>query len=265
RGSMLGVNGSDTVQVTARLDPVQKNGVSSSVVVVADESDPAAGNNQSTAGTAVERQAGILVQIGGGPHPVAASRDLTYTLTIQNAGPSTAEAIAVTDTLPVGVIFKGYTSSDWTCQHNAGVVTCDPLLLQPGASGTIQIVVTTPSEQGVIENQASVTSSTPDSQTGNNSASTFTSVTAETDLSIQIGVNNDPAQAGIPLEYTLAVENLGVSSTSAISLTFALPAGGGDASGSRSGPGPLFFGGVILPEMLFRVQWPNCRSGRRRQ
>ena len=99
---------------------------------------------------------------------------MTYTLTVTNHGPDTANAVQVTDTLPSGVAFVSDTSSQGTCSGNA-TVTCNLGDLASGATATVTIVVET-TVAGSLTNQASVTSSSSDSNASNNSASTTTTV-----------------------------------------------------------------------------------------
>ena len=122
RGGSLDVLAEDTVNITVNVDPAQMIGLSSSASVSANELDTAIGNNQLSVNSEVERQADVSISISDSPDPVAASQDLTYSLTVQNAGPSTAEITSITDILPPGVVYQSYSSTDWTCVENAGSV-----------------------------------------------------------------------------------------------------------------------------------------------
>jgi len=104
------------------------------------------------------------------PEPVQAGGALTYTLTVTNAGPSTATNVSVTDTLPAGVTFTSATGSGWVCNQAGGVVTCSLASLASGANGIITIVVGAPATAGMITNNATVTADQFDPATGNNSA-----------------------------------------------------------------------------------------------
>src|SRR5690606_16150155 len=61
-----------------------------------------------------------------------AGAELTYTLSVSNAGESPARGVTVVDTLPEGVTFQGYDSAEAECLEDpAGTLTCDLLEALP--------------------------------------------------------------------------------------------------------------------------------------
>ena len=106
--------------------------------------------------------------------PIAAGQTLTYTLTVQNAGPDTATGVTITDTLPAGVSFV---SASAGCTHVSGTVTCNVANIASGASAQVQIQVT-PNQVGTITNTASVAANEADPQTADNQDSEQTTVQA---------------------------------------------------------------------------------------
>ncbi|WP_017719172.1 DUF11 domain-containing protein [Kamptonema formosum] len=103
----------------------------------------------------------------------------TYTISVSNAanaGPTTG-TITVTDTLPNGLTFVSGSGSGWTCSASGQTVTCTNAgPLAAGASSTITLTVNA-TAAGNVTNSASV--STPEeTNTGNNSATDSTTVTA---------------------------------------------------------------------------------------
>src|SRR5207249_2081920 len=126
------------------------------------------------------------------PDPVVAGTNLTYTITLSNAGPSDAQAVALTDTLPANTTFvsattpPGFTATTPAVGGSGGITALAPTLAA-GASGTFTVVVHVNSSapQGsTISNTATATSSTSDSNTANNSATATTAVNAQADLGI---------------------------------------------------------------------------------
>jgi uncharacterized repeat protein (TIGR01451 family) len=102
--------------------------------------------------------------VGSGPFTVG--NNITYNLTVSNAGPSSATNIVITDTLPAGVTFV---SAIGGCTHAAGVVTCTLPSLLPSSSTSIYITVR-PDTTGTLVNTAVVTADTTDATPGGNAA-----------------------------------------------------------------------------------------------
>jgi uncharacterized repeat protein (TIGR01451 family) len=110
--------------------------------------------------------------------PAPTGRNLTYTLTVTNNGPDATPSVAVRDTLPSSVTFVSATPSQGTCDApppSGNVVTCDLGAMDSEGTATVNIVVK-PTQAGVITNNASVDTRTPDSTSANNTTSEQTSV-----------------------------------------------------------------------------------------
>ncbi len=125
--------------------------------------------------TAAGPTADLAVTKTDSPDPVAVGSTLTYTVNVTNNGPADATGVILTDTLPAGVTFVSATSSQGSCTHSGGIVTCTLGTLANGATASVTITVT-PTTTGILTNAASVTSATPDPQADNNNASTSTGV-----------------------------------------------------------------------------------------
>jgi uncharacterized repeat protein (TIGR01451 family) len=109
--------------------------------------------------------------------PVRQGRTISYTLSIQNLGPTPATNVTVTDNLPPGVSFVSATSTIATCSQSAGTVTCVIASLAPSnRPSTVSVAVST-STAGVIVNTASVVANEQDPNSSNNQDSESTTVT----------------------------------------------------------------------------------------
>ena len=146
---------------------------------------------------------------------------------MHNAGPQTADAAVVTDTLPPGVTFVSATPTTGTATHSGGVVTwnlgnVDPD--DPVRTLTVTVKVN-PQTTGSLVNSAAVASATADPDAGNNLASSTTAVTAVANLTLTKTDSPDAVIAGSNLSYTLTLGNSGPSTAQDVVLTDPLPAG----------------------------------------
>jgi uncharacterized repeat protein (TIGR01451 family) len=112
------------------------------------------------------------------PDPVYVGDNLTYTLAVHNAGPDSADAVTVSDTLPSGTTYVSANSSAGagSCTGTS-TVTCSLGSLASGANATATIVVTA-NAPGTLSNTATVSSTTYDPASANNSSQATTAVAA---------------------------------------------------------------------------------------
>lgn len=160
------------------------------------------------------------------PDPVTGGGLLTYTLVVDNgAGPDTAFAIKLTDTLPAEVTYIP-DMSDERCTEAYGTVTCDLGDLDQGWNTTVYIVVIPPSSGGTITNTAIVTAKSADGKLGNNTDSIPTTVNPApiwADLAVTKSDTPDPVLARTPLTYTIVVNNYGSFDAPNVIVTDTLP------------------------------------------
>jgi uncharacterized repeat protein (TIGR01451 family) len=212
-----------TIVVTA---PVAGGSISNSATVSAAEADSNPANNTSTVSTTVTAIADLSITKGDAPDPINAGATLTYTLTVNNAGPSPAATLTVTDPLPAGTTFVSATGTGWTCNNASGTVTCTrPALAAGGPAPVITVTVTAPANGGPITNTVTVAAATSDPSITNNTVSAVTTVTAVNDLSIVKTASSPSVAANSSFSYTLAVSNAGPSQTGTVTVTDPLPAG----------------------------------------
>jgi uncharacterized repeat protein (TIGR01451 family) len=116
-------------------------------------------------------------------NPVAPTDPLTFTLTIQNVGPSVAAGVVLTDTLPTGATFVSATSSRGeTCPApSGGTLTCSLSDIPFGMPVVVNVRTTVNSGfLGQLTNRASVRFADPDPSPSNNTTSLTVGVNTAT-------------------------------------------------------------------------------------
>jgi uncharacterized repeat protein (TIGR01451 family) len=155
--------------------------ITNSVTVGSAISDPTSSNNTATTADTVTSpsQADLSINKSGAPQPVNQGDTLTYTLTVANNGPASAANVVVTDPLPAEVAYQSSSATQGTCSQAGGTVTCNIGSMSNGQIVTITISVTANvfSFSSFAVNTATVSSTTSDPNSSNNS-STFSSTIA---------------------------------------------------------------------------------------
>ncbi len=167
---------SRTLLVRARVESSARGLISNAVVVTSSTPDPRPGDNSDATVTPVKAGADLVLTKTAYPVPACRGQYLTYTLTVTNLGPESAEEVTVTDRLP-----DALSSPVFSLDHGAGwrpwggSYSLDSLA--PGASAEILVAgIVDPCACGPIVNKASATASTPDPNLQNNQARTETPV-----------------------------------------------------------------------------------------
>lgn len=240
----------DEIQVTliVQVNPAATGTLSNAATVSSATDDPDTQDNSTLQGTGVITRADLEMSKSAQPDPVIAGQGtLTYTLAIQNQGPSHALNVSVADTLPLGVTFVSATSASGFCAVAGRTVSCSLGTLAAEATGTITIVVAVdPGTVGMLSNTATVTAGTQDPHTGNNSDSVQTRVNAQADLSLQLSDFPDPVVAGADtLTYTLSITNNGPSTATGIRLVDTLPGQVVFVGATPASPACTFAGGKV--------------------
>jgi uncharacterized repeat protein (TIGR01451 family) len=157
------------------------------------------------------------------PNPPAAGQNLTYTITVNNVGPTSANNVRVTDTLPAGTTFVSATPA--SCTVNSLVVSCSPVTMNSGSSLTVTLVVATnPDSTAELVNTATVASDN-DSTSNNNSNTLRLTPVRVADTAITQTHQPEPVKSGQNVTLTLNVTNRGVSTAANITVQDTLPAG----------------------------------------
>ncbi len=149
-------------------------------------------------------------------------RQVTYTITATNDGPSDVVSATVSDAFPASLTNVSYTSSatlgaSGNTASGTGDIN-DTVDLEMGSSITYTVTATIASDAtGSISNTAQIVAhqGTVDPDTSNNSATDTDSLSAEVDLRITKTDNVSNVQPGQVLNYTIVVANDGPADVSA--------------------------------------------------
>ncbi|HEV7764577.1 MAG TPA: DUF11 domain-containing protein [Thermoanaerobaculia bacterium] len=190
--------------VVSMTAPANPGSISNSATVTSVTTDPASGNNTSSVSTNVIAQADLSITKSG-PTGVTSGQNITYTITVTNNGPSQAIGVVVSDPT---VTPLGFLSNSGAC---ATPYPCNLGNLNAGQSATITSNYSTPPNfDGDVTNTATVSATTGDPDSTDNSASMTTNVGAQADLSI-VKTGSALTSPGQDITYTITVTNNGPS------------------------------------------------------
>ncbi len=136
---------------------------------------------------------------------------MTYTLAYTNNGPSDAQEVHITDTLPMSVTYGGVVSSPFAGPTQTGrSLTWYTPTLAAGARGSIIFTVTVDAGAGgVLTNNVVITSATLDSALGDNEAWEQTIVNPALVITkTAIDLNGPPLYAGDEIEYRVVATDI---------------------------------------------------------
>ncbi len=183
---------------------------------------------------------------------VSPSDVVTYTIVVQNNGPSDVTGATVADVFPASLTDVSYTSTttgtvSGNTASGSGNIN-DVVNLANGSSITYTATATVSSTAtGSIENTATVTPANADDDTdqGNNSATDTDTITPDFDLSITKTDNVTTVTSGQTTTYSIVVANSGPSDVAGATVADMFPAeltnvtytsvASGGASGNTSG------------------------------
>ncbi len=204
---------SRTMTISVHVLPDTLATVHNDARVTSDTFDPDLSDNLDTVPTVVSGVADLSITKTDSPDPVVAGDQLTYTIEVTNNGPSTAQDVVITDTLPAGTTFvSGVDGNGATvcALVQPGTVVCDLGTMPPGTSETVLLtVLVDPSvpDGSVLTNSAEVSSSTADSDPSDNTATSDTAVTTAAELWLDKTAEERSGNPSPVVVYTLTVHN----------------------------------------------------------
>src|SRR5881396_1689924 len=222
-----------TFTIQVRVDPgvVQASGagvLNNTASLSADEPDPDLSNNTLSVSTIVNDRADLRLTKACEPdEPLRAGTTATCEILVDNLGPSHARNVVVRDTHlgsgPFTITSATFSSPiAGACAVAGRVITCD-LGSQPAGGHTSILVSLTASEQVDVSDTATVTSDTPDGNSGNNTAEDAVRFVGAADLGVAKTDMPDPVEAGTNLAYRVTVSNAGPSTAPNVVVQDGLP------------------------------------------
>lgn len=191
-------------------------------------------NDTATDTASVVSIADIGVADAASPNPVAAGSNITYSIAVNDYGPSAADNATLVANVPANTTFVSMAApAGWSCiTPNAGAagnVVCTNVDMAGGTAANFTMVakVNTGTANGtVITATASVNSSVSDPNPTNNSASVSTVVgtAAGGELTVTNSASPNPVQDSGTIIYTQVVTNTGSSAATTATFTENTPA-----------------------------------------
>ena len=204
---------SRTMSIEAHIHPDFVGALHNDTRVSSSTVDDDLSNNLDTIVTDVTGSADLSVTKTDSPDPVLAGDPLTYTITVTNGGPSTAEDVVVTDELPDDVTFvEGVDGNGATvcALIQPGEVACELGDMEPGETKTIYLtVLVDPSvpDGAVLVDTVTVSSPTPDPNPGNNTDTESTNVDTAADIWLDKTATQRSGNPAPVVVYELIVHN----------------------------------------------------------
>jgi uncharacterized repeat protein (TIGR01451 family) len=227
----LATGGSVTITVNYTVPSTAAAGTHTNTAGVSSTTpDSNMGNNSAGDSTTVATSVNLSLAKTDGVATVTPGDGITrtYTITVNNAGPSQSTNVILTDSWPGDFTQGAITASQGSCTAG-GNFTCSLGNLAAGGSATVTVSYTVPitTPAGTVTNTATVTSATPDNNESNNTASDTNTVVLNADVSVtkSDGVTTVTAGDGVSYTYTITVSNAGPSLAVAASLSDSWPGG----------------------------------------
>ncbi len=161
----------------------------------------------------------LTVESSASPAATAIDEHVEFEIVVANDGTSTASAVSLANVLSGGTVVD-VEASQGTCSGTS-TVSCSLGTIAPGASATVNIIVTSSTAQTVTV--TSTASTTGDTNTGNNSDSASAEFQSGSDLAI---AKTGPPfiRAGNTFTYTIRITNNGPSAATNVVVSDPTPA-----------------------------------------
>ena len=216
----LPASGNSSINLRAAVAGSASGALTNQANVTSSTSDPNPANNSASQNITITSQADLALSMTVSTNSATIGTPVNYSITILNNGPSTAASLQLTDLVDVnGIGVSGISASGtgWTCTSGT-TVSCSLSSLASGASSTVSVTVQA-NAAGTLTNQANVSSSVNDPNTGNNAGSLNSTITAQSDLAVGITGPTVPVNINDTVSYTITVTNNGPNAASNLQVT----------------------------------------------
>lgn len=214
------------------LHPNSDHNITQAFTTSSSVADPDGTDNSVTVTTLYDvANADLSVTNADSPDPVSPGGTITYTQSIQSAGPDTATNATFNQILPGSVGFQSMvTPAGWSCTTPAvgasGAINCSNASFANGASSNFTVVVTVLASSGSVQNTVTGGSSASDPDPSDDSAMVTTTILTPViaDLGITKTTTSDDASPGASVAYTITLTNNGPDAAANVVVTDTLPA-----------------------------------------
>ncbi|HEY3053523.1 MAG TPA: hypothetical protein VGK04_09075, partial [Thermoanaerobaculia bacterium] len=243
----LAVGSAATFTFVAHVTPGTGSGVViQNTATVSSANDPNSENDTST--TALTVATADLAITKTGPPTATAGMTMSWTITVSNAGPDDAQNARLDESFSASATFVSLMQSSGPaaiCTTPApgtnGVLSCSWASFATGSSAAFVLTAAVASGApagSVITNNASFVSDSGDTNTGNNAATTMTTVATQADVGVTKSAPPGVV-AGQNATFTIDVVNNGPSDAQTVVLTDPVPANATFVSEAQTN-GPAF-------------------------
>ncbi|MDV6169341.1 choice-of-anchor L domain-containing protein, partial [Flavobacterium sp. DG1-102-2] len=219
-------NGTSIVYTITVVVPASYQGDLTTQAVVTSNNDPTPACTQCIdIDTSATPTANIVVTNTDGIEIYTPGTNNTYTVTVTNNGPYPAQNVVVSNPVPAGITAFTWTGSNTSAGTGALNNTIPTMAV--GQTVTYTIILGVPAGYtGNLSSVTTVTSSTADPVTTDNTVADVDSNTASADLVVTKTLNQGATYtAGADAIYTIVVRNEGPTVAQNVSVTDAIPAG----------------------------------------